>query len=325
VAPSVQPVLVEVHLDEGELARSLQEDARRGLSTTPKALPPKWFYDERGSRLFERITHLPEYYPTRREREILEARAGELASGVRPDTLIELGSGFSSKTRLLLDAFAGDLRRFVPFDVSEPTLRQASEAIAREHPGLRVHAVVGDFQHHVGLLPRGGRRLIAFLGSTVGNLTPDERAKLLADLAGGMEPDDALLLGTDLVKDVGRLEAAYNDRAGVTAEFNLNVLRVLNRELDADFGLERFSHRALWVPEREWIEMRLRAEVSQEVRLPAVGLTVAFEEGEELRTEMSAKFRREDVEAELAAAGLEPRAWWTDRASDFALSLAGRA
>jgi L-histidine N-alpha-methyltransferase len=315
-------VTVEVHLDAGELTRSLREDARRGLLSRPKALPPKWFYDEHGSRLFERITQLPEYYPTRREREILEARAPELARLTTPDTLIELGSGFSSKTRLLLDALAGSLRLFVPFDVSEPTLRQASGAIAREHAGLRVHAVVGDFQRHVGLLPRRGRRLIAFLGSTIGNLTPDERAKLLADLAGGMGPGDALLLGTDLVKDVGRVEAAYNDGAGVTAEFNLNVLRVLNRELGADFDLDRFTHRALWVPGPEWIEMRLRAEVAHEVRLPAIGLDVAFAQGEELRTEISAKFRRAGVEAELAAAGLEPRRWWTDPASDFALSLA---
>jgi len=318
-------VTVEVHLDPEELARSLREDARRGLGSAPKALPPKWFYDERGSVLFERITQLPEYYPTRREREILEARAGELAPLTGADTLIELGSGFSSKTRILLDALRDSLRLFVPFDVSEPTLREASEAIAREHPTLRVHAVVGDFQRHLGLLPRRGKRLIAFLGSTIGNLTPDERAKLLADLAGGMGPGDAFLLGTDLVKDVGRLEAAYNDSAGVTAQFNLNVLRVLNRELGADFDLDRFSHRALWVPEQEWIEMRLRASAAHTVHLPAVGLDVAFAEGEELRTEISAKFRRTGVEAELDAAGLEARAWWTDSHGDFALTVAAPA
>jgi L-histidine N-alpha-methyltransferase len=315
---------VEVHLDDHDLACSLRDDVRRGLTATPKWLPPKWFYNETGCALFERITELPEYYPTRREREILTARAAEIASASGADTLLELGSGTSAKTRLLLDALAGagTLRRFVPFDVSEPTLRAAGEAVVAEYPGVAVHAVVGDFERHLGLLPRDGRRLVAFLGGTIGNLAPPERAKFLSEVAGMLSPGDALLLGTDLVKDEGRLRAAYDDAAGVTAAFNRNVLHVLNRELDADFAPERFAHVAHWDAAEEWIEMRLRSDSAQTVHVRALGLDVAFAAGEELRTEISAKFRRPRVEAELGAAGMALRQWWTDAAGDFALSLA---
>jgi L-histidine Nalpha-methyltransferase len=305
----------------------LRADARAGLTASPKVLPPKWFYDEEGCRLFDEITQLPEYYPTRTERAILAARAGDIAASTSADTLVELGSGTSEKTRLLLDALSaqGSLRRFVPFDVSEPTLRDAAAAIELEYPGVEVHAVVGDFERHLDRLPAGGTRLVAFLGSTIGNLDPAGRARFYKSLAAGLGPDDALLLGTDLVKDTERLEAAYDDDAGVTAAFNRNVLAVLNRELAADFVPERFAHVAKWDPGEEWIEMRLRSQATQTVRVDELDLDVEFADGEEMRTEISAKFRRQRVEAELAAAGLALTAWWTDPDGDFALSLSGKS
>jgi len=319
-------VTVDVHLTEHDLAEALRLDVVRGLTAEPKELPPKWFYDERGSQLFDEITRLPEYYPTRREREILDARADDVAAASGADTLIELGSGMSTKTRLLLDALsaAGTLRRFVPFDVSEVTLRSAARDIAAAYPGLDVHAVVGDFERHLGLLPRGGRRLVAFLGGTIGNLAPPERRKFLAELAGGLAAGDGLLLGTDLVKDVHRLEAAYDDAARVTAEFNRNILRVMNRAVGSDFVLERFEHVARWDADEEWVEMRLRSTADQEVWVPPLGNHVRFARDEEMRTEISAKFRRAGVEAELAAADLELAHWWTDAAGDFALSLSSK-
>ena len=317
------PIRVDVHLSGVDLETALADDVRRGLTATPKELPPKWFYDDRGSDLFDQITRLPEYYPTRAERAILDARASEIAALTGADTLVELGSGTSEKTRLLLSALAdaGTLDRFVPFDVSEQTLRDAAAAVADEY-GIDVHAVVGDFERHLPEVPDGGRRLVAFLGGTIGNLAPDARAAFLAEIADGLGPDDMLLLGTDLVKDVDRLEAAYDDAAGVTAEFNRNVLHVVNRELDADFVPASFEHVARFDPTHEWIEMRLRATAPMTVQVGALDLTVEFSEHEEMRTEISAKFRREGVEAELAAAGLELAAWWTDPPGDFALSLA---
>ncbi|CAN5644403.1 L-histidine N(alpha)-methyltransferase [soil metagenome] len=316
-------VCVDVHLDSADLAEALRHDVRRGLGAKSKWLPPKWFYDDRGSALFDAITRLPEYYPTRCETEILERRAADIAAACRADTLVELGSGTSHKTRLLLDALAagGTLTRVVPFDVSDATLRTAAASLADSYPGVAVHAVVGDFERHLHLLPPGGRRLVAFLGGTVGNLEPPQRARFLADVANGLEPGDGLLLGTDLVKDPARLVAAYDDAAGVTADFNVNVLRVLNRELGADFDPAGFAHVAHWDGGRERIEMRLRSLAAQTVSLPGVDLRIAFTQGEELRTEISAKFRRSRVEAELAAAGLELAQWWTDPAGDFALSL----
>jgi L-histidine N-alpha-methyltransferase len=316
-------VVVDVHLQPEELARALAADVREGLGALPKTLPPKWFYDDRGSELFEEITRLPEYYPTRTERGILVAHARDIAELTKADTLVELGSGTSEKTRILLDALrdAGTLDRFVPFDVSEQTLRDAAAAVSREYAGTHVHAVVGDFEHHLADLPTGGTRLVAFLGSTIGNLVPAARAIFLADLAATLAPGDALLLGTDLVKDVDRLVAAYDDAAGVTAEFNRNVLRVLNRELDADFEPARFQHVAGYDVDAEWIEMHLRSTTTQSVAIRALDLTVEFAADEDVRTEISAKFRRGGVERELATAGLEPAAWWTDPAGDFALSL----
>jgi L-histidine N-alpha-methyltransferase len=317
-------VRIDVHLEPGAMAAALEADVRAGLGAIPKTLPPKWFYDDRGSELFDAITRLPEYYPTRTERAILSAHAGDVAELTKADTLVELGSGTSEKTRILLDALAGTgtLRRFVPFDVSEQTLRAAAAAVAREYDGVAVHAVVGDFEHHLGELPGDGTRVVAFLGSTIGNLTPGPRAEFLAELARGLHPGDALLLGTDLVKDVARLEAAYDDAAGVTAEFNRNVLRVLNRELGANFDPDAFAHVARFDPLAEWIEMRLRADGEQRVRIERLDLDVRFAYGEEVRTEISAKFRRSGVEQELAAAGLELTEWWTDPNGDFALSLA---
>jgi L-histidine N-alpha-methyltransferase len=316
---------IDVHLEPGALRAALRADVAEGLTATPKGLPPKWFYDDVGSQLFDEITRLPEYYPTRRERWILEHHAADVARLSGADTLVELGSGTSEKTRLLLDAFVarsdGEFRRFVPFDVSEATLRDAAAAVASEYPTVLVHAVVGDFEHHLGTLPGGGRRLVAFLGGTIGNLDPKQRAQFLSDLAAGLAPGDGLLLGTDLVKDVGRLVAAYDDAAGVTAAFNRNVLAVVNRELDADFDPDRFVHVAVYDAEQDWIEMRLRATVAHQVRVADLDLDVSFAAGEEMRTEISAKFRRPGVESELAAAGLELARWWTDPAGDFALSL----
>jgi L-histidine N-alpha-methyltransferase len=314
---------VEVHLGPDDMRDALRADALAGLTSTPKELPPKWFYDDRGSELFDDITRLPEYYPTRREREILVARADEIAQRSHADTLIELGSGTSEKTRILLHHLhdAGTLRRFVPFDVSEATLRESAAAILSEYEGIEVDAVVGDFERHLELLPRGGTRMIAFLGGTIGNLVPAQRAVMLHTLSSSMAPGDTFLLGTDLVKDVARLEAAYDDAAGVTAEFNRNLLAVLNRELHATFDLSRFDHVAVYDTTNEWIEMRLRSRGIQLVTVADLDMEVGFADGEEMRTEVSAKFRREGIEAEINEAGLELESWWTDRASDFALSL----
>jgi L-histidine N-alpha-methyltransferase len=318
-----EPTL-DIHLDDQDLARELRADVRTGLTATPKWLPPKWFYDARGSELFEEITRLPEYYPTRAEREVLIAHAGDIARTSNAKTLIELGSGSSEKTRLLLDALRryGELGAFVPLDVSGTALREAMTRIVADYPELDVHGIVGDFTRHLHHLPSGGTRLVAFLGGTIGNLSPGERAGFLRDLRAALEPGDWLLLGTDLVKEPDVLVAAYDDAAGVTAEFNRNVLRVLNREMDGDFDVDAFSHVATWDAEREWIEMRLRADRAMRVRLGAVDLTVEFAAGEELRTEISAKFRREGVHRELSAAGFAPRRWWTDPAGRFAQSLA---
>ncbi len=308
------------------LASSLREDARAGLTASPKSLPPKWFYDANGSALFEKITELPEYYPTKAERAILRSAAGQIAAASRARTLVELGSGSSDKTRLLLDALraAGTLRTYVPVDVSEAALTGAGRRLLAEYPGLCVHALVSDFEYHLGL-PDGddgqSPRMIAFLGSTIGNMLPAERAEFLARIRASLGDGDSLLLGTDLVKDPAILVAAYDDPAGVTAAFNKNVLAVLNAELGADFDLDTFDHVALWNPQAEWIEMRLRSSLAQRVRLPAIGLTVRFGAGEEMRTEVSAKFRRDGIEKELAAAGFALRSWWTDPGGLFGLSL----
>src|SRR5246500_139641 len=317
-------VMLANHLEADSANRALRRDVRHGLAQTPKSLPPKWFYDEVGSDLFDQITRLPEYYPTRTEAAILRARAAAIAETTRADTLVELGSGTSEKTRMLLDALhgRGALRRFIPLDVDAGMLETAGAAILAEYPGIDVDAVCGDFEQHLSEIPSGGTRLIAFLGSTIGNLTPGPRAKFLASLAAVMSPGDSLLLGTDLVKDTDRLVRAYDDSAGVTAAFNRNVLAVVNRELDADFDVVAYQHVARWNTEAERIEMWLRADRHQRVRVGALELTVDFAAGEEMLTEVSCKFHPDGVNAELTGAGLRRIRWWTDNAGDFGLSLA---
>ncbi|WP_410818038.1 L-histidine N(alpha)-methyltransferase [Micromonospora sp. 050-3] len=313
---------LEIYLEEGDLERGLRDDVRAGLSAGRKWLPPKWFYDARGSELFEEITRLPEYYPTRAERAVLAARAPDIAALTGAKTLIELGSGSSEKTRLLLDAFTrrGGLGTFVPLDVSVSALRGSTAQIAADYPRLRVRGIVGDFTRQLDRLPTGGRRLVVFLGGTIGNLLPAERAEFLTAMRAALEVGDWLLLGTDLVKDPSVIVPAYDDAAGVTAEFNRNVLHVINRELGADFDPAAFAHVAVWDPDHEWIEMRLRATRPMSVRV--LGLTVDFAAGEELRTEVSAKFRREGIAAELATAGFATAEFWTDPDTLFGVTLA---
>ena len=315
---------LEVHLDADDLARSLRADVISGLTAETKTLPPKWFYDARGSELFELITELPEYYPTRSERQILADRAPEIARHTRATALLELGSGYSTKTRLLLDALtaSGSLSSYVPMDVSPSALSSAAARISADYPGLRVHNIVGDLTRHLKHLPTGGNRLIAFLGGTIGNLIPAERKSFFEDVRSVLEPGEHLLLGTDLVKSPQIVVPAYDDAQGVTAEFNKNVLRVLNTSLGADFDLDGFAHVALWDPDQEWIEMRLRARWPMRVTVRALELVVDFAAGDEVRTEVSAKFRREGVERELAEAGFALDHWWTDRDGLFAVSLA---
>lgn len=315
---------LDVHLTAADAEAALRADARAGLTADPKELPPKYFYDARGSALFEEITELPEYYPTRTERALLEESVAAIAEASGADTVVELGSGSSAKTRLLLDAFraAGTLRRYVPQDVSEAALRGALDALAVEYPDLALHGVVGDFTKDLTALPTGGRRMIAFLGGTIGNLRPAERTAFLAHVRSVLDPGEQLLLGTGLVIDEPTLLAAYDDSAGVTAEFNRNVLHVLNRELRADFVPEAFAHVAAWDAGNEWIEMRLRAEKDMRVRVEELDLDVDFAEGEEMRTEISAKFRPAGVREMLAEAGFDLGRWWADADRRFALSLA---
>jgi L-histidine N-alpha-methyltransferase len=313
-------MILEEHLTAADRRATLEADARRGLSATPKALSPVWFYDERGSSLFDEITRLPEYYPTRAERALLQAHAAEIASRAGADTLVELGSGTSEKTRVLLDAMRPD--RYVPLDVDADTLQAAAKALSDEYPAMAVHAVAGDFVHHLDHLPRDGRRLVAFLGGTIGNFRPAERRRFFVDLDATMTSFDHLLLGVDLVKDVARLEAAYDDAAGVTAEFNRNALLVVNRELGADFDPEAFDHVARWVPEDAWIEMRLRSRVAQRVTVPALDLVVELATGEELLTEISAKFTEDGIAAELTDSGFVVERTWRAGDDDFLLVLA---
>lgn len=326
MSASTDPVDVVNHLPAGHLERSLREDVRRGLTAVPKTLPPKWFYDKRGSELFEEITRLPEYYPTRAEREVLERHASHIAAAAEEtDSLVELGSGSSSKTTLLLDALLAGarLRRYVAVDVSESALVEASVMLRGRYPDLSVQAVVADFESQLALLPREGTRMVAFLGGTIGNLEPEARGRFLADVAALLgDGGGSLLLGTDLVKAPEVLVPAYDDAAGVTASFNRNVLRVVNRELGADFDEDAFEHVALWDPRHAWIEMRLRATRPMRVHVEALGLTVAFEEGEEMRTEISSKFRPDGVVDELAAVGLRTTGQWTDAEGRYAVTLA---
>jgi L-histidine N-alpha-methyltransferase len=302
---------------------ALYRATARSLQSDPKQLPTIWLYDEHGSRLYEEITRLPEYYLPRREGEILLARSPEIARLTRASTLAELGAGSANNTRLLLDALdaAGTLERFVPLDVSGQTLQASAETIAAAYPRIAVQAIVGDFERDLGLLPRGGRRLIAFLGSTIGNLYPDERAELLTALAAELAPHDALVLGIDLVKDPARLQAAYKDPRGVTEAFVRNALTAVNRELEATFDQRRFAYVARWDAEHEWMDIGFRAREAHTVSVRRLGLELAFDDDEPLRIEISSKFRRERFEREAAKAGLRVESWWTDRAGDFAVAL----
>ena len=319
---------VEVHsyLGPGD-ERTLADDVLDGLTRPLKELPPKHFYDARGSELFDAICELPEYYQTRTERLILETNADDIIARTGAVELVELGSGSASKTRVLLDAMAaaGTLRRYIPVDVSATTVHAVAELFADEYAGLEVHGVVGDFERHLSKLPAPvGPRLVPFLGGTIGNFPPGSRRRFLRGLGKILGPGGHLLLGTDLVKDPRVIEAAYDDSAGVTAQFNLNVLHVLNRELGANFDVDAFEHVAFFDREREWIEMRLRATEPQQVRVEALDLDVAFAAREELRTEISAKFTVDRLRADLAAAGLELVELYTDPEDLFAVSLARR-
>jgi len=310
-------------LDAATSADELAEDARKGLTAEPKWLPPRWFYDERGSELFEQITELPEYYPTRTERQILADHADEIAAAAPVQTVVELGSGSSSKTHLLLDAWqrAGTLRRIITLDVSISALTEAAEVLQRRYPGVEVCPVRADFTRHLRELDTVGRSAIVFLGSTIGNLDPDQRRQFFAATRAALGENDVLLLGTDLVKSRQVLIPAYDDAAGVTARFNLNVLHVLNSGLGGNLPVDSFSHRAVWNAEQERIEMRLHAEREVRARLADIDLDVHFERGEELLTEISSKFRRDGIAAELAEAGLRLDNWWTDAQQYFAVSL----
>ncbi len=319
------PIEIEVRLrSDGGVA--MERDVRLGLTSRPKELPPKYFYDERGSRLFEQLTELPEYYPTRAEREILAERSAEIvAAAGRPTTLVELGSGSAAKTRHLLSAMrdAECLATYVPVDISEQITHDTADSLVEEYPGLAVRGLVCDFEQDLERIPNGGgRRLLAFLGGTIGNLYPGPRHRFLSRMRALLAPGDLVLLGTDLVKDPARLEAAYDDSAGVTAEFNKNVLGVLNRELGADFDLDCFEHVARYDAGATRMDIRLRSLARQTVRLDGLDLTVRFGAGEEMRTEISTKFTRDRLEEIYREAGLRPAGWFTDAAGDYALSLA---
>jgi L-histidine N-alpha-methyltransferase len=320
---------IDVHVGDGA-PRSLPDDVLDGLTRPFKELPPKHLYDARGAELFDRICDLPEYYPTRTERAILHRYADLIVCRTGMAELVELGSGTAAKTRVLLSAMeqADTLWRYVPFDVAEQVVRDCAGALADEYPEMAIHGIVGDFERHLPEVPPpepGRPRVVAFLGGTIGNFPPGARRRFLRALARLLSPGDYLLLGTDLVKDIDVLEAAYDDADGVTAEFNRNVLHVLNRELDADFPTEHFEHVAFFDPDREWIEMRLRARRACHVRIAALDLEIEFARGEELRTEISAKFTRKRVQADFAASGLELAEWFTDDEQLFALSLASLA
>ncbi len=321
--PTFVPPTLDVHLTDDDLRNALEQDVRDGLTSTPKQLPPVYFYDDRGSQLFDQITRLPEYYPTRAERSILDADAKDMALLSDADTLVELGAGTCEKSRVLLNAMqaTGRLARYIPLDVSATTLWTAANALAVDYPGLVVNPVVGDFHRHLDQLPSGGRRLLAFLGGTIGNLEPAQRRRFLVDLDCVMDAGDRFLLGTDLVKDPQRLIAAYDDAAGVTAEFNRNVLHVLNRELGADFDPSEFEHVAKWNQDEHRIEMWLRTTRPQSIHIADLDLDVSFAAGEEMLTEISTKFTPEALEEELVACGFVIDAMWASDGDEFLMTL----
>ena len=315
---------IDVHLSPGWWRETLEAEIRAGLTAPRKAIPAKWLYDERGSQLFDEITRLDEYYPFRAEREILQTHSVAITAASTADTLVELGSGTSEKSRVLLDAMQanGQLKRYVPFDVSEEMLRIAAAEIAEAYPGIEVHGIVGDFDRHIPDAPVRGRGMIAFLGSTIGNLEPGMRSPFIADVVKALDSGGSFLVGTDLVKDPDRLWAAYNDAPGISAEFNLNILRMINRELDADFDLDKFRHSAEWDAENEWINIGVRSLADQRVTIRALDLEIEVADDEEIHTEISAKFHLSGIQSELEEAGLELVDQWTDTGGDFALTLA---
>jgi L-histidine Nalpha-methyltransferase len=316
-------VRIESYLDPDREA-AIARDVREGLGRELKELPPKYFYDPRGSELFDRITQLPEYYPTRAERAILNRHSPRIVKSTGAEELVELGSGTASKTRALLYAMvgAGTLRRYVPFDFDPTVVERCANELTELYPGLAVHGVVADFERHLAHVPPGSRRLVALLGGTLGNLYGDARPRFLAEVRDLLGPEDHFLVGVGLVTGRAALEAAYNDSAGVTAEFNRNVLRVVNAELDADFDPGGFEHVAFFDEQRSWIEMRLRSVRRQRVTIRGAELTVELAEGEEIRTEISAKFTRQSLESELERAGMRPVSFFADRARRFGLALA---
>lgn len=318
--------LIDVHLDAAVWQEARDADVRRGLSEDPPWLSPVWFYDEHGSNLFDEITRLPEYYQTRAERRLLEAHAADLATrGI--EVLVELGSGTSDKTEVLLDAMvaAGTLRTYVPFDVSNATMRDAIDRLLTRYQHLDFHGVVGDFHRHLGTIPNSGRRLIAFLGGTIGNLRPDERHRFLSQLHEAMNPGDLLLVGIDLVKDPKKIVAAYDDAAGVTAAFNRNALAVLNRELHANFDPDAFDHVARWNDQKQWIEMRLKARRPQRATVADLDVVIELDTGDEILTEISAKFSPSGFAADLGANGFTTDTTWVADGDEFALVLAHRS
>jgi L-histidine N-alpha-methyltransferase len=321
-----RPVSITRRLGPGDLTEALHRDVTEGLSAPCKSLPSKYFYDEEGSRLFDEITRLPEYYLTRAEKQILKARSREIVMATGAATMIELGSGTSEKTRLLLDAFHrdGELRTFIPFDVDESTLRFATESLCAAYPGLRLRGIAGDFERHLDSLATTDRTLVVFLGSTIGNLDEPGRACFLRSVADNLKAGDSFLLGADLVKDVGEIEAAYNDSQGISAAFNLNILSVLNRRLGATFDLNGFEHVAEFDERDEAMHMQLRSLADQTVEIPDVAMKIGFSSGELIHTEISAKFRRAGLESELAEAGLDPSGWWTDPGGRFSLCLSAK-
>jgi len=323
VSAAAPPLTVEFHHLGSDKRQALIDDVRNGLTRIPKELPPIWFYDDRGSELFERITELPEYYQTRTEAAILRGGAADIVRRTSPRVILELGAGASTKTRILIDAASreGSLERFVPFDVSDGIVQRAARELLHDFPELTIHAVIGDFSEHLDRIPRFGRQLVVFLGGTIGNFLPHDRLVFLRAVRQLLQPGDAFLLGIDLVKDQAELVAAYDDAQGVTAAFNLNVLAVINRELEADFDLSSFAHLARYDAQQDWIEMHLRSLKRQTVHIPAAGMAVEFAEGELLRTEISAKFTRSRLEACFAEAGLHLDAWYTDDRQRFALAL----
>ncbi|MFQ5600879.1 MAG: L-histidine N(alpha)-methyltransferase [Candidatus Krumholzibacteriia bacterium] len=318
-------VVIDVRLEDQDRKRVL-DGIRRGLLRTPREISPQFFYDEHGSQLFVKITELPEYYQTRPARALLERIADESVRESGAEVLVELGSGAATKTRVLLDAMnrSDRLGVYVPFDVSEGIVRRTAGELVSEYPGLHVHAVIGEFMEHIDEIPRHGRRLVIFLGGTIGNYDRVSARRFLSRVAEATRPGESFLLGTDLIKDTATVEAAYNDVQGVTAEFNRNILRVMNRVADGDFDPEGFEHRALYDESNHWIEMRLVASRAQAVRLAAIGMQVHFRSGDGIRTEISAKFDRQRVEQLLGASGFRMTGWYTDPQRLFALTLARR-